>query len=79
MAKESQKKRVLRVLQDGKTLTSMDGFMMGIVRLTARVFELKNDGHNIKDKWMTNRNGIKYKAYWIENEHLKRMHLEIKS
>lgn len=79
MAKETQKKRVLRILQDGKTLTSMDGYMIGIVRLTARIFDLKNDGYPIEDKWMVNRHGVKYKAYYLVNKNLERMHLELKS
>ena len=79
MAKETQKKRVLRILQDGKTLTSMDGYMIGIVRLTARIFDLKNDGYNVQDKWMVNRHGVKYKAYFLVNKNLERMHLELKS
>lgn len=77
MEKLTQKQRVLRVLEDSKTITSMDGFMMGIVRLTAHVFTLRREGYPIKDKWMHTRSGTKYKAFYLQKyPQLEKMKLE---
>ena len=62
---ESQRKQILKVLKSGKKLTSIDGFMMGIVRLTNRVNELRQAGHEIKDKWMKSKAGKRYKVYFM--------------
>ena len=65
---ESQGKRILKILKSGKKLTSMDGFMMGIVRLTNRVNELRSPaggGHQIQDKWMVSKTGKRYKVYFM--------------
>ena len=63
---ESQGKQILNILKSGKKLTSMDGFMMGIVRLTNRVNELRHSGHKIQDKWMTSKQGKRYKVYFMD-------------
>lgn len=65
---ESQCKRILKILKSGKKLTSNDGFMMGMVRLTNRVGELrkpKGGGHDIQDKWMKSKSGKRYKIYFM--------------
>jgi hypothetical protein len=65
---ESQCKRILKILKSGKKVTSMDGFMMGIVRLTNRVNELRSPeggGHQIQDKWIKSKSGRRYKIYFM--------------
>ena len=65
MKKESDKKRVLRILQEGKTLTSMDGLMMNIVRITNSINELRHDGYSIQDKWRVSKSRKRYKIYFM--------------
>ncbi len=65
---ESQRKRILKLLKRGKKLTSNDGFMMGIVRLTNRVNELRSPeggNYDIQDKWMKSKSGKRYKIYFM--------------
>ena len=62
---DSHKKTILKILKRGKKLTSVDGFMLGIVRLTNRIGDLRRDGHDIQDKWMTSKAGKRYKIYYM--------------
>ena len=44
----SQKERILKYLQSGKPLTSMQAInWWGVTRIGARVWELRDEGHNI--------------------------------
>lgn len=67
----SQKTRVLTWLQEGKTLTRLQALTeLGIFELSARMIELKQDGHKIKSESITvqNRWGEKCRVaqYWME-------------
>ena len=62
----TQKDKILNVLNSGASLTSMDGFKMGIVRLTNRVNELRASGTPIKDKWSVSGKGKKFKTYYLD-------------
>ena len=45
----TQSERVLKYLQDGKKLTCLNAFEeLGITQVAARIFELKEKGHDIK-------------------------------
>lgn len=45
----TQNKRVLEHLSTGKTITSVDAWRdLGITRLSARISELKQEGHSIQ-------------------------------
>ena len=45
----TQSERVLKYLEDGKKLTCLNAFEeLGITQVAARVFELKEKGHDIK-------------------------------
>jgi hypothetical protein len=59
----TQKQKILKELKSGKELTSMDGFRMGIVRMTNRINELRESGAPIKDEWKTSADGARYKVY----------------
>lgn len=50
---KSQNQALLEYLQAGNTITSKDAYeKLGITQLATRIFELKEDGHNIvADKW----------------------------
>ncbi len=62
---ESHKTIILKILKSGKKMTSMDGYMLGIVQTTNRINELITDGHDIQDKWMTSKRGKRYKVYFM--------------
>ena len=54
----TQVERVLKYLEDGKKLTCLNAFEeLGITQVAARIFELKEQGHDIKTtrKKVTNR------------------------
>ena len=45
----TQVERVLKYLEDGKKLTCLNAFEeLGITQVAARIFELKEKGHDIK-------------------------------
>ena len=47
--KDSQNKRLLNHLQQGNKVTPLNGWaMLGIYRLSARVYDLRDSGHDIK-------------------------------
>ena len=49
--KDSQNKRLLEHLQKGNKVTPLNAWsMLGIYRLSARVFDLRDSGHEIKTK-----------------------------
>lgn len=51
----TQSERVLKYLQDGKKLTCLNAFEeLGITQVAARIFELKEKGHDI----MTDRKSV---------------------
>ena len=51
----TQANRVLTWLQGGNTITTLDAFReLGITRIAARIFELKEKGHDI----MTDRKSV---------------------
>ncbi len=60
----TQNEMVLRELQDiTGSITPKTAFRYyGILRLAARVFELRADGHNIVKK-MVHRRGVRYAEY----------------
>lgn len=67
----TQKTRVLQWLQEGKTLTRLQALTeLGIFELSARLIELKRDGHKIKSESITvqNRWGEKCRVaqYWMD-------------
>jgi hypothetical protein len=50
---ESQNKRIRRHLESGRSLTSLDAlYQFGVFRLGARVYNLKEQGMNIKSEWV---------------------------
>lgn len=47
----TQAKRVLDYLESGNTITTLNAFNeLGITRLAARIYELKEEGHDVKSK-----------------------------
>lgn len=53
----TQKEKILRHLKDYGSITPMDAFVeYGIMRLGARVWDLRHDGYNIETKNERSRN-----------------------
>ena len=70
----TQSERVLKYLEDGKKLTCLNAFEeLGITQVAARIFELKEKGHDINTnrRKVTNRyNEICSVAeYYMENKY----------
>lgn len=66
MRKPSQKARVLRYLLDFKTITSLECvYKLSIVDLQHSIMELRKEGYNITDEWISNGNA-RYKRYKLE-------------
>jgi hypothetical protein len=50
----TQANRVLDWLQSGQTITTLDAFReLGITRIAARIFELKQEGHAVSKRTLT--------------------------
>tara|TARA_R100001594_G_scaffold89451_1_gene123857 strand:- start:197 stop:415 length:219 start_codon:yes stop_codon:yes gene_type:complete len=53
----TQKERILRHLKDRKTITALEAMKeYGIMRLTSRICELKNEGYNIRSEFVSSKN-----------------------
>jgi hypothetical protein len=64
----SQNKQILSYLQKGGKITPLEALnKFGCLRLSGRIFDLKEDGHDIKMK-MVVRNGKRVAQYWIEKK-----------
>ena len=60
----SQKDKVLRYLQQGKSITPIDALKLyGCFRLADVVFRLKKDGYDIQTNMVKNDNGKDYASY----------------
>lgn len=68
----SQKQAVSGWLHAGKTLTGLEALrLFGCIKLSNRISELRADGLEIKDRWITvNANGTekRVKQYYITNK-----------
>jgi hypothetical protein len=53
----TQKERIIRHLKDKGSITSLEAMReYGIMRLTSRVCELKDQGHNIRSEFVSSKN-----------------------
>lgn len=69
MTTGAQNKRVLAHLRENKRgLTSFQAFHMGITRLAARIYDLKEMGHEINTVMEPNGNGGKHGRYVLIKE-----------
>ena len=70
MSTASQHQRILNWLKRGKRLSRTQAMNdLGIANVTARISELRQDGHLIMDSWRTTKNRygepVKHKVYWL--------------
>lgn len=66
----NQEQMILRFMREHGDISSMDAFQhLGITRLPARIFDLRQHGHHIacRDVEGLNRFGepIRYRVYWL--------------
>jgi len=67
--KQSQQTAILDHLRKGGTLTSLTAVtLIGTIKLTTRISELRAKGFPIADKWVEGRNGKRWKQYFITSE-----------
>lgn len=57
------KDRVLAVLESGDTITSAQAIKMGILRLGARIWDLRNAGHKIETRLVKTAGGDRIAEY----------------
>ena len=66
----TQKEMVLNYMKENGSITSMQAFQIGITRLSARVWDLRNDGVKVSART------VKYKARDGKNKHYDQYFLE---
>lgn len=70
---KTQEEKVLEYIRRYGKITTLDAFKdLGITRLSAKIFNLKRQGHNITGEFRTEKNRfgqyICYKIYRLEND-----------
>jgi phosphate/sulfate permease len=66
---ESQSKQIIRYLQQGNSLTSLDALrLFGCMRLGARIYDLRAQGYPIEGKIITTASGKRVAQYCLEIE-----------
>lgn len=66
MKRRTQKERILDYLVSNKSITSIECvYRLNIVDLQHSIMELRKEGYNITDKWITN-GDTRYKRYTLE-------------
>ena len=69
MATESQNKKILRHLSSGKKLTAYGALkMFNCFRLSARINDIRSDGHNIQKETLRTPQGKNVAEYYMEEE-----------
>ena len=68
----TQKERIIRHLKDKGSITSLEAMKeYGIMRLTSRVCELKDQGYNIRSEFVSSKNryneSVSFSKYSLMN------------
>lgn len=67
--RNSQKKRILERLINGQRVTSLDAYeKLGVTQLGARIFELREEGYQIKSIRTVGNNRFGKKIHYCEYE-----------
>ena len=66
----TQKQRIIRHLKDKGSITALQAIKeYGIMRLTSRICELKDEGYNIKSEFVSSKNryneSVSYSKYTL--------------
>lgn len=66
---QTQNKRILAHLQKGGSVTSLSALLdFGCLRLSGRIFDLREQGYPILDEWVTTPSGKRVKRYYISED-----------
>ena len=66
-AKQNQRKAILTYLQQGNSITQLSAFgMFECLRLSARIYDLRQLGHEIKTTMAKAKNGNSYAVYSLQ-------------
>lgn len=67
--------RIIGALKGGRHLSLKDSREFEVSQMHTcicliqkKIFEGKITGYNMKSRWLTDSNGIRYKEYWFEDE-----------
>jgi hypothetical protein len=64
---ETQNRQILKALKGGLKITALYALNeFGCFRLSARIGELKEAGHDIKDRWIRTSTNKRVKEYYLE-------------
>ena len=69
----TQKQRIIRHLKEKGSITALQAMKeYGIMRLTSRICELKDEGYNIKSEFVSSKNryneSVSYSKYTLANK-----------
>ena len=66
-SKESQVKAIIAHLSNrGNTITALNALQMfGCFRLASRIWDIKQRGIDVRDRYIETENGKRIKQYWI--------------
>jgi len=68
MSKQNQTQKILEHLKSGRPITPLDALMKyGVFRLSARIWELRNEGYDIDQK-IVQKNGKRFAEYYMRNK-----------
>ena len=65
MKRETDCKKILDRMKEGKTVTTFWGFENGILRTASRIFDLKQQGHKVQSRWLQVPSGNQVKEYYL--------------
>lgn len=69
MNTQSQSEAILAHLKSGGTVTSLSAFnICNTLRCSGRIFDLRREGHAIKDRWIETPSGKRVKEYFLDTE-----------
>lgn len=68
-SKSSQKYRIRKWLLEGKSITPIDALnYFGAFRLSAIIFDLRNEGMNIETEYVINSKGNRFAKYSLKKD-----------
>jgi hypothetical protein len=67
MNTETQTQAILRHMRSGYEITALEALkLFSCMRLAARIADIKDQGIDITDRWITRDDGVRFKAYRLQ-------------
>jgi hypothetical protein len=67
MNTETQTQAILRHMRSGYEITALEALkLFSCMRLAARINDIKDQGIDITDRWITRDDGVRFKAYRLQ-------------